>query len=145
MNPMTGDDQRQRNVDAVRAGLEGWAAGTGSPFDLLADDATWEITGSSDAAGTYTGRDQFVSGVIAPLVARLSTRLTPVIRALYRDGDTVIALFDAEGIALDGQPYRNTYAWFMEFRGDRIAKVTAFYDSVAFNDLWCRVTPGSRS
>lgn len=37
--------------------------------------------------------------------------------------------------------YRNTYAWFVQFRGDRIARVTAFYDSVAFNDVWRRVTP----
>ena len=71
----------------------------------------------------------------------MSTRLVPVIRSLYRDGDTVIALFDAEGMARDNQPYRNTYAWFMQFRGNRIDKVTAFYDSIAFNDVWRRVTP----
>jgi ketosteroid isomerase-like protein len=29
----------------------------------------------------------------------------------------------------------------MQFSGDRIVKATAFYDSVAFNDLWRRVTP----
>ena len=79
--------------------------------------------------------------VIIPLAARMSTPLIPVIRALYGDGDTVIALFDAEGTALDGQPYRNTYAWFLQFSGDRVVKATAFYDSVAFNDLWRRVTP----
>ena len=48
---------------------------------------------------------------------------------------------DAEGMARDNQPYRNTYAWFMQFRGNRIVKVTAFYDSIAFNDVWRRVTP----
>jgi ketosteroid isomerase-like protein len=79
--------------------------------------------------------------VIIPLAARMSTPLSPVIRAMYSDGDTVIALFDAEGMTLDGQPYRNTYAWFMQFSGDRIVKATTFYDSVAFNDLWRRVTP----
>lgn len=136
-----GGGQGQRNLDAVRAGLAAWAAGTGSPFDLLADDATWEITGNSDAAGIYSGRSDFLAHVIAPLTARMSTRLVPVIRGLYRDGDTVIALFDAEGTARDGLPYRNTYAWFMEFRGDRIAQVTAFYDSIAFDDLWRRVAP----
>ncbi|OBJ47678.1 hypothetical protein A9W95_06485 [Mycobacterium sp. 1423905.2] len=56
----------------------------------------------------------------------MATRPIPVIRALYSDGDTVIALFDAEGVALDDRPYRNSYAWFMQFRGDRIVKVTAF-------------------
>jgi ketosteroid isomerase-like protein len=135
------DNQGQRNLDAVRTGLEAWASGTGSPFDLLADDATWEITGNSDAAGVYSSRAEFLERVIAPLTKRLSTRLVPVIRGLYRDGHMVIALFDAEGTARDNQPYRNTYAWFMQFRGDRIVRVTAFYDSIAFNDVWRRVTP----
>jgi ketosteroid isomerase-like protein len=134
-------EQRQRNLTAVRAGIEAWGSGTGSPFPLLADDATWEITGNSDAAGVYSSRAELMTRVIVPLAARMSTPLIPVIRALYSDGDTVIALFDAEGLALDGQPYRNTYAWFMQFNGDRIVKATAFYDSVAFNDLWRRVTP----
>jgi ketosteroid isomerase-like protein len=135
--------QRQRNLAAVRAGIEGWGSGTGSPFALLADDVTWEITGNSDAAGIYSSRAELMTRVIVPLAGRMSAPLIPVIRALYRDGDTVIALFDAEGTARDGQPYRNTYAWFMQFRGDRIVKVTAFYDSVAFNDLWHRVAPAS--
>jgi ketosteroid isomerase-like protein len=134
-------EQRQRNLTAVRAGIEAWGSGTGSPFPLLADDATWEITGNSDAAGIYSSRAELMTRVIVPLAARMSTPLIPVIRALYSDGDTVMALFDAEGLALDGQPYRNTYAWFMQFNGDRIVKATAFYDSVAFNDLWRRVTP----
>lgn len=135
------DSEGQRNLVAVRTGLEAWASGTGSPFDLLTDDATWEITGNSDAAGIYSSRAEFLDRVIVPLTKRMSTRLIPVIRSLYRDGDTVIALFDAEGTALDNRPYRNTYAWFMQFRGDRIVKVTAFYDSIAFNDVWRRVTP----
>ncbi len=138
---MTNDEQRQRNLTAVRAGIEAWGSGTGSPFPLLADDATWEITGNSDAAGIYSSREELMTRVIIPLAARMSTPLIPVIRAMYGDGDTVIALFDAEGMALDGQPYRNTYAWFLQFSGDRIVKATAFYDSVAFNDLWRRVTP----
>ncbi|WP_319435561.1 nuclear transport factor 2 family protein [Mycobacterium sp. RTGN5] len=134
-------EQRQRNLTAVRVGIEAWGSGTGSPFPLLADDATWEITGNSDAAGIYSSPAELMTRVIVPLAARMSTPLIPVIRALYSDDDTVIALFDAEGLALDGQPYRNTYAWFMQFNGDRIVKATAFYDSVAFNDLWRRVTP----
>ena len=36
------DNEGQRNLTAVRTGLEAWASGTGSPFDLLTDDAIWE-------------------------------------------------------------------------------------------------------
>jgi len=32
------------------AGFNAWKAGTGSPYDLLADDATWTIVGRSLAS-----------------------------------------------------------------------------------------------
>ena len=34
-----------RNKALVEAGFAAWSAGTGSPYDLLADDVTWTIVG----------------------------------------------------------------------------------------------------
>ena len=59
------------------------------------------------------------------------------------DGDTVIVLWDGRGVANDGQPYENSYAWFMTMRDGKVIDGTAFYDSISFNDLWTRVRPGS--
>nr|WP_090344358.1 nuclear transport factor 2 family protein [Mycolicibacterium malmesburyense]CRL75815.1 SnoaL-like domain protein [Mycolicibacterium malmesburyense] len=128
-----------RNIETVRAGFEAWSNGTGSPYEALADTATWEIVGNSLASRVYTSKEDFLSNVIRPFNARMSTPLRPTIRDLYADGDTVIVLFDAEGIARDGVPYRNTYSWFLTFADNQIVKGTAFFDSIAFNDLWQRV------
>jgi ketosteroid isomerase-like protein len=133
------DDVETRNLEVIRAGLDAWRDGTGSPYDALADDATWEITGNSLAARTYTSKEDFLANVIRPFNARMSTRLVPTVRDLYADGDTVVAFFDAEGTARDGLPYRNTYAWFLALRGGQIVKASAFFDAIAFNDLWQRV------
>jgi ketosteroid isomerase-like protein len=135
------DDQETRNLATVRGGFDAWRDRTGSPYDALADDATWEITGNSVAARTYTSKEDFLANVIRPFNARMSSRLIPTIRSIYADGDTVIVFFDAEGTARDGIPYRNTYAWFLQLREDKIVKASAFFDSVAFNDLWQRVVP----
>jgi hypothetical protein len=35
----------------------------------------------------------------------------------HSDGDTVIVLWDGHGTATDGQPYEDSYAWFMECDG----------------------------
>ncbi len=59
------------------------------------------------------------------------------------DGDTVIARFDAQGTARDGKPYVNSYAWFLQLKDGQIVKAQAFFDSIAFDDLWRRVAPGS--
>jgi ketosteroid isomerase-like protein len=71
----------------------------------------------------------------------MSTRLVPTIRNVYADGDTVIVFFDAAGTARDGKPYRNTYAWFLDLRDDKIVNASAFFDSIAFNEFWQRVMP----
>ena len=51
--------------------------------------------------------------MIKPFNTHLSQPLIPKGRHIYADGDIVIALFDAEGTARDGKPYRNTYTWYM--------------------------------
>jgi hypothetical protein len=60
------------------------------------------------------------------------------------DGDTVVAFFDAKGTARDGQPYANTYAWFLEMKDGKIVRAHAFFDSIAFNDFWRRVAPTAK-
>jgi hypothetical protein len=133
--------ERERNRETVRAAFEAWRGGTGSVFDLLEPDARWTIVGNAPVSRTYASRQEFLDVVIAPFNARLSRRLVPTVRDVYADGDTVIALFDAEGTARDGKPYRNTYTWYMRMRGGRIVDVIAFFDTIEFTDLWTRVRP----
>lgn len=138
---MAETDIEARNKALVKQGLEAWAAGTGSPYDLLAEDATWTIVGNSAASKTYAGKEAFLAEVIRPFVARMSVGLKPVIHGLYAEGDTVVAYFDASGTAKDGLPYTNTYAWFLTLADGKIVQAVAFFDAIAFNDLWGRVQP----
>ena len=131
----------EENKAIVQRAFDAWASGTGSPYDLLADNATWTITGTSLAAKTYPNREAFLTEVIRPFVARMSAGLKPVIREMHADGSTVIVYFDAEGTARDGKPYVNTYAWFLDLQDGKIVKASAFFDSIAFDDLWTRVRP----
>ena len=133
----------QANKEAVRRSFDAWAAHTGGPFELLDEHATWTVTGKSLVSKTYPDREAFMREVIRPFNARLKEPLTPVVRGIHADGDMVVVLFDASGVALDGQPYRNTYSWHLRMRQGRVVEVTAFFDSIAFNDLWTRVAPAS--
>lgn len=139
-----GSGDEAANKAIVQQAFDAWAAGTGSPYDLLAENAVWTITGNSLASKTYPSREAFIGEVIRPFVARMSVGLKPVIRDIHSDGDTVIVLFDAAGTARDGQPYENTYAWFLDLTDGKIVKATAFFDSIAFNDLWTRVSAEAR-
>jgi ketosteroid isomerase-like protein len=117
-------------------------AGKGSPFDLLAEDATWTIVGNSVVSKTYGRREAFMREVIRPFNARMRTDLrATTVRSSHADDDAVIAFFDAKVVARDGKPYANTYAWFLQMREGRVVKASAFFDNVELNELWSRVKP----
>jgi uncharacterized protein len=97
-----------RNRALVETSFAAWREGTGSPYDLLAEDVNWTIVGRSDASKSYPSREAFMSEVIRPFNARMRDRLRPTIRNLYADGDTVIIFFDASGVARNGETYSNT-------------------------------------
>jgi ketosteroid isomerase-like protein len=131
------------NLALVRKGFDAWKNGTGSPYQLLDDNVSWTIVGNSLASKEYTSRKAFIDEVITPFNARMSKGLVPTIRDIYADGDTVIVFFDAEGMAKDGKPYKNTYSWFLRLKSGRIDRAVAFFDSIHFNDLWTRVAVSS--
>lgn len=133
-----------QNRATVERGFNAWRNGTGSPFDLLAENAAWTIVGRSVAAKTYDSREAFMREVIQPFNGRMTVALKPDVRGIFADGDTVIVFFDARATARDGKPYENTYAWFLTLRHGRIVKAVAFFDSLEFNELWKRVTPASQ-
>jgi ketosteroid isomerase-like protein len=134
-------DTEKSNKQLVQAGFDAWRSGTGGVFDLLAADAKWTIVGNSPVSRTFASRQEFLDVVINPFNARLSSSVVPTVRGLYADGDTVIALFDAQGTARDGKPYRNTYSWYMQIREGKIVNATAFFDTIEFTDFWNRIKP----
>ena len=134
----------EANRAAVRAAFGAWQAGAGAITSLFASDMQWRIEGRSAVSKEYRSRQQFIDEVLAPFGARFAAgeRFRPVrIRSVHADGDTVIVVWDGSGVANDGLPYANTYAWVMRMRDSQVIDGTAFYDSIAFNDLWARVTP----
>jgi len=134
------------NRDIVTDAFRSWANGTGYVASIFADGMTWEITGRSAVSKKYANAQQFIAEVLRPFGARFSSGdpFRPVnIRAIYDDEDksTVIVVWDGQGTTTAGTTYQNTYAWFMTLSGGEVVDGTAFYDSIAFNQLWDSVTP----
>jgi ketosteroid isomerase-like protein len=128
---------RSRTAQRLRR-LQAWADGTGSPYDLLASNVRWTIAGNSMGSKTYPSKEAFISEVIRPFNARMRDRLIPSVHRIYADSDTVVAHFDARGVALDGKPYFNSYAWILRMEAGQIIEAHAFFDAIAFDDLWTR-------
>jgi ketosteroid isomerase-like protein len=142
----TTSERTEANRATVRRAFEAWQDGSSPITEVFAPEMVWRIEGHSVASKEYASKQEFIDEVLAPFGARFSAgeRFRPVtIRSIHADGDTVIVLWDGHGVANDGKPYENTYAWIMKLRDGKVVDGTAFYDSISFNDLWSRVTPES--
>jgi ketosteroid isomerase-like protein len=138
------NDVTDLNRERVRAAFEAWREGTAYVSDIFAEDMTWRIEGHSKASRAYASKQEFVDEVLTPFGARFrdGERFRPIaIRAIVADDDTVVVVWDGHGVANDGIPYDNAYAWVMKMRDGLVIDGTAFYDSIAFNELWSRVMP----
>ena len=134
----------EENGQIVRRAFDAWIEGTAPITDLFAPEMTWRIEGRSKAAKRYTNTQQFIDEVLAPFGARFARgeRFRPAeSRGTYCDADTVIVMWDGHGVANDGVTYDNSYVWIMRLDGGKVVDGTAFFDTVAFDELWTRVPP----
>jgi ketosteroid isomerase-like protein len=136
--------ETEKNRDIIRRAFDAWRTGNGVITDVFAPDMVWRIEGHSVASKEYGNSRGFIDEVLAPFGARFS-RGEPfrptTIRSITADGDTVVVVWDGHGVANDGQPYANSYAWIMRLADGQVVDGTAFYDSISFNDLWNRIQP----
>ena len=139
----TTESKTEANRQTIREAYERWSQGTAPITDVFADEMTWRIEGHSAVSGQYASKQQFIDEVLTPLNARFASGepLRPSNIRVYADADTVIVLWDGRGIANDGKPYENTYAWIMKMSDGKVVDGTAFYDKSSLDDLWTRVKP----
>lgn len=129
----------ETNKQIVTNAFDRWAHGTGSVFDLLADDVSWTVTGSSTAAGTYTSRTDFLRDAVRPISLRLSTPIVPTVRSIVADGEWVVVLWQGDALANDGVDYHNVYSWHLRLEEDAIVEAIAFLDGSVIDALFERV------
>ena len=118
----------------VEESFQQWQDGVGSPFELLSEDMRWTISGFNKYAGAYT-RKSFEEELIEPFNERIEEPLKPTQWNVYEDNDVVIIHFDAETTLINGEQYKNSYAWFFTFEGEEVIEVNAFLDMPAFEKV----------
>lgn len=128
-----------RNKQLIQQAFTDWAAGHGTLYDLMTDDAQWTLMGSSALSKTYTSKQEFIDATVTPLFKRLATPFVPRVLTLNADGDVVIVTFDGSSTANDGLPYRNNYCLLLTLKNGRITRSVAYLDLLAYTELLRRV------
>jgi ketosteroid isomerase-like protein len=134
------------NREVARDAFAAWATGAGPVTSIFAPGMQWEIAGRSAVSGCYDGTQQFIDEALRPFGDRFdpTAPFRPVtVRGIYADDeqDTVAVLWEGEGTTAAGTTYRDTCAWFLTFADGKVVAGTAFFDSIAFNELWENVKP----
>jgi ketosteroid isomerase-like protein len=88
--------------------------------------------GPTESAKTYNLLD-FQEMVVKPFNQRLATRLKPTVHAIYQDNEEIIILFEAEATLINGEIYRNSYAWIFTMQQGQVTNVRAVVDLNAYD------------
>ena len=117
---------RQLVADAFAA----WEHGEFKPFfEIVADDVTWTVIGSTGISGTYQGKQAFLDGAVGPIHDALAGPIRATVLNVFEDGDHVILQWKGESTTRSGEPYRQVYCWVMRLAGGMIVETTAYLDT----------------
>ncbi|MVW72546.1 MULTISPECIES: nuclear transport factor 2 family protein [unclassified Bordetella] len=125
----TPSTQESRNASLIADSFDKWTRGEGSMFDLLSDDANWEVAGVSPVSNVYESKRALVEQAVQPIHAQLLGSITPRVRHIVAQGDQVVVIWDGVATAKDGTSYENTYAWYLTMANGQVTGVLAFLDT----------------
>jgi hypothetical protein len=113
------------NEVRVRAAIERWKAGIGSPFELVRPDAEWIISGFPREE-TFASRQQYLDEVVEPFKARVLAQPFPKVTGIYGLGPhAVLVEFDTTDAVEKGPPYEHMDSWQFGFIDSQIVWVLA--------------------
>jgi ketosteroid isomerase-like protein len=124
---MSNSDEKKRLVFQA---FQPWEQGNGTPFfDLIADDVTWTVIGTTAVSGVYHSKQEVIDRAFGPLLRRLNGPLTARFVDIAADGEKVYLRFKSSGIVKTGIHYKQTYCFAMVMRGGRIIEIVAYLDT----------------
>ncbi len=125
------------NKALVRAAFAPWEQGDGGPFfDLVADDVTWTVIGTTPVSGVYHSKQALIDKAFGPLLERLEGPLKTTFIDLAADGDRVFLRFASTGTAKGGTAYNQVYCFAMVMREGRIVEIVAYLDTQLLAEMF---------
>lgn len=100
-------------------------------FDLLADDASYQIIGTTAVSVPMKGRET-VKSVLVPALASFQAPPKLTLKELIVDGSRAVGLASGFGVGPTGLPYAQPhYAMVLRIENGRVQDVVEFADTVA--------------
>ncbi len=106
------------------------ARGNGRPFvEMLADDARWEIIGTTEWSRAFAGKAAILSDLLGPLAANFDGPNLVSAHHYIGEGDTIAVEGRNHSVTTQGEPYANRYCWIFRFRDGRVYEIIEYCDT----------------
>jgi ketosteroid isomerase-like protein len=105
-------------------------------FACLHPDATWRVMGKPDKFPLAGKRNMAeMKTLLGGVSEAMKTPLTVTPTAFTCEGDRVAVEASSHADLKNGRGYRNDYHFVFEFRGDKIARVTEYMDTLHAKEI----------
>jgi hypothetical protein len=118
------------NKEVVRNMFAELSKGNSQAFlDTIEDHVRFTIIGTGKYSGTFNGKQEFISKVLAPLGAQLEGGLTITPDNLVAEGDFVVMQSRGSSRTKSGGTYNNTYCHVFRLAKGKVQEVTEYLDT----------------
>ena len=136
------ENQVAKNRRSVEIWYDALASGDSARMlGLQWEDVIYNIHGTTPVSGRFQGNDTLVREIFPKVFGRLQMdtfKFCARCKIMCADDQRVVAFMQADGHALNGVRYNQTYCHVFGFRGGKIGEFWEFFDSVlaesAIND-----------
>lgn len=107
-----------------------------SAMALLSPDVQWWVLGRSPALKVSGDKNrEQVEKLLRSVAKAVPQGMTIALHSLTAEAERVAVEVEAEGLWLNGKPYRNRYHFLMHVRDDRICSVREYMDTLHLYEL----------
>ena len=125
------------NKKLIQDTFNEWSRGDGQAFfNLLADDVTWTVIGSTAVSRTYKSKQEFLEGAVRPLGEKLRGAIQPSLLDILAEGHKLALQWEGHAVGKNGTPYEQTYCWVMRIENGKVREGTAYLDTELIRQLW---------
>jgi ketosteroid isomerase-like protein len=118
------------NKRAMQAAFDELAQGNGRPFvDLMSDDFTWTITGTTAWSRPYRGKQAVRKELLEPLFASFATQYTNRALRIIAEDDFVVVECRGNVTTKSGKAYNNEYCYVIRFADGKMRELTEYFDT----------------
>ncbi len=95
----------------------------------MADNVRFTIIGTTKYSGTFNGKQELISKLLAPLTSQLEGGITITPENFIADGDYVAMQARGKSTTKSGKSYNNTYCQVFHMANGKVQEVTEYLDT----------------